>query len=32
MDARYGTDRFEEMIRMDVDVEEMKQENLKVLR
>ena len=32
LDARYGTDRFEEMIRMDVDLEEMKQDNLRMLR
>lgn len=32
LDARYGTDRFEEMIRMDFDPEELKQENLQVLR
>ena len=33
LDARYATERFEEMVRMDdVDVEELKQENLEVLR
>ena len=32
LDARYGTDRFEEMIKMDVDFEELKQSNLEILR
>ena len=32
LDARYGTDRFEEMIRMDVNLEEIKQDNLQAIR
>ena len=33
LDARYATERFEEMVRMDdVNLEELKQENLEVLR